>query len=177
VQRYFRWIGRDPTRTLLLLTPGFHLRHELPPVRLEDLAERPGVAAPKKVPPGGREAPQPREKAAQRAHSVDSGSVGWLNAQTEPELRRRVLLLQVTLLDESETGNRAQVLVRIDPQEGAPFDQRFHLVRHEPASPWRIDSIEQLDVGPGVRNLRAAFAAYPNEATHRRIQRLKLRRR
>ena len=165
VQLYFRWMGRDPGRTLLILSPDFHLRHELPGFWLGDsMARVTGQRTPVRPDLQDLESKQP---ARSEVETLDARRIGWLTVQQSPTLQRLAPLLAITILDESQTGDRAQVLVRVDPPRGVSFRQRFLLLRDRPQSPWQIDAIEQLGVGEPWNRL-AAFAAYPHNPAARR---------
>jgi hypothetical protein len=155
VARYFGFLARDPIRTLPLLTDAFHRRHALGVVTAE---------AARRLARGERT----ETGAAPASGPVDRYQLGWLAVQSrEPyrALRDRLVVTQEAV----EAGDRhASVTVRIQAGATPGFVQRFELERGGPAERWRIDAVSQLEVAPA--SLPAAFVAWPNEATRRRIE-------
>jgi hypothetical protein len=141
-------------RTLSLLTQAFHVQHGL---HVVSAAEARALG----------EMPRPREPATAAADwSLDRLQMGWLEVQSRDGFRAMRDRLQVTLLDSIERGERASVVVRVQPRRGAAFEQRFELVRD---GAWRIDSVEQSGVAPD--NELAAFVAHPTEGERQRLER------
>ncbi|MCX5737848.1 MAG: hypothetical protein NTZ61_05005, partial [Proteobacteria bacterium] len=66
-----------------------------------------------------------------------------------------------------EDGANAVVVVHIEADGAAPFDQRFELSRSAADGAWRIESVEQQGVVP--ENLATAFVAHPSEVTRRQL--------
>lgn len=134
VYAYLRALGRDPLRTLPLLTPAAHEQHGLGV----------GTAA-----------------TAGEARDVrpEDRLLGWLAVQTGGPVLRLAGRLGAGAASVEVDADRAEVSLPLTAPEGAPFEQRFFLVRSAPGSPWRIDRIEQAGVGTG--NAVAAFAAWP----------------
>ena len=153
VAAYFAALGRDPIRTLPLLTPAFHEQHALHAVTS---AEARG---------GGRGEPPDAG-----ALAVDRFELGWLAVQSREGFRALRDRLGVTPIGDEATGDRAHVSVRIEAGAAPAFEQRFALVRQAPGAPWRIDSIEQSGVAPGAE--LAAFVAHPTEAERVRLERI-----
>jgi hypothetical protein len=148
VESYLHALGRDPLRTLPLVTDAFHRRHGL---HAATAAEARG------------------ERETATSFGIDRYQHGWLAMQSRPEIARR--LAETTISFDSgnlgEDGDRAAVTVSIAPRDAPAFEQRFTLVRDGPGAPWRIDAVEQI--GVTVENARTAFAAYPNEAARRAL--------
>jgi hypothetical protein len=153
VDRYFRFLARDPIRTLPLLTPGFHERHGL---HVVTSAEARWELR------GGRPAPE------SAPFALDRYQLAWLTVQSREAFAALREELAWTLLDEGSKDDRAWVRVRVQAKNGPPFEQRFSLVRSEPGGLWRIDAVEQI--GVGRRNRGAAFVAWPSEAARRQIE-------
>jgi hypothetical protein len=155
VERYFDLLARDPVRTLPLLTDDFHRRHALGVVTADEArrlarGERSGAAA---APAGA---------------PVDRYQMGWLAVQSREPFRMLRDRLAVTR-EAVEAGERtAVVTVRVEPGAEPAFSQRFELVRAGPSDRWRIDAVAQLEVAP--QSLPAAFVAWPNETTRRRLE-------
>lgn len=143
VDAYFRALGRDPLRTLPLLTDDAHRRHGL---LLADTAER--AAPPAGVP-------------------VSRHQVAWLALEKRESYRVRADLLAVEPVAASQDGGRASVTVRVSAPGEPPFEQRFALQRQDAGSPWRIDDVTQEGVGDG--NGSSAFVAWPSEALRERL--------
>ena len=151
---YFRDLGRDPIRTLPLLTRAFHAQHGLHVVSAAEaraLREGPESAVP---PEGGDD------------WSLDRRVLGWLEVQSRDGFRVLRDRLQVSLVDASASGDRAVVTLRVQPGRGSAFEQRFELARD--GGRWRIDGVEQRGVGSD--NAVAAFVAHPTEAERRRLE-------
>lgn len=155
---YFRFLARDPIRTLPLLAPAFHAQHGLHVVSAaEARARREGPELPgERAEPGGD-------------WSLDRRELGWLEVQSRDGFRTLRDRLQVTVVDAAESGPRASVAVRVQPGRGTAFEQRFAMVRDDGA--WRIDSIEQSGVASD--NAFAAFVAHPTEAERLRLERMR----
>jgi hypothetical protein len=153
VDAYFRAMGRDPLRTLPLLTPAFHARHGVHVVTNAEAmrAYRQGDTT-----------PVPTEPLA-----IDRLELGWLMIQVRPAFARRLAALERTLLADETSGDTARISVRLVPQEGAAFEQEFALVR-DPSGAWRIDSVEQH--GVDAINGFEAFIAHPTDAARRRLE-------
>ncbi len=154
VDAYFRDLGRDPIRTLPLLTTGFHEQHGLGVVTAAE-AQRlaHGVASN----PAG----------ASAAASVDRLQLGWLAVQSRTEFRAVRDRLRVTPSSVTEDGAGAVVVVHVQPNGTAGFDQRFELSRSASSGAWRIETVEQEGVVAESR--AAAFVAHPNEIARRRL--------
>lgn len=150
VDAYFRFLGRDPMRTLPLLADAFHRRHGL------------GV-----VTAGGAAAAAPAPPPAPAAVSLDRLQLGWLAVQGRDAFRALRDTLAIGPLEVAQAGDRAEVTVEVAPANAPPFVQRFELRPEGAARGWRIAAIEQSDVA--AASLPAAFVAYPNEATRRRL--------
>jgi len=151
---YFRFLGRDPIRTLPLVTGAFHGQHGLHVVSASEARAL-------------REMPRPGESAAAAGDwSLDRLQLAWLEVQSRDGFRAVRDGFEVTLLDASERGERASVRVRVQPRRGAAFEQRFELVRD---GTWRIDSVEESGVAPD--NELAAFVAHPTESERQRLER------
>jgi hypothetical protein len=158
VARYFRFLARDPIRTLPLLTPAFHAGHGLHVVTTAEARRWRPDAQREAVPD-----PEPRPFA------VDRYMLAWLAVQTRAPFRATRERLGWERLDGAEAGARAWVEVRVRPAAQPPFVQRFALVREGPGHAWRIDAVEQRGV---VReNRAAAFVAWPSEASRRTMER------
>ena len=149
---YFRFLGRDPIRTLPLLTPTFHEQHGLHVVSA-------GEARASQMPERPAPSPEPVD------WSLDRRELGWLEVQSRDGFRTLRDRFQVTLVDSSEGEGRASVAVRVQPGRGPSFEQRFALVKD---GVWRIDSVEQSGVAP--ENAFAAFVAHPTEAERQRLE-------
>jgi len=161
VEGYFRYLALDPLRTLPLLTPEFHRRHAL---RVVTQAEAQAWVS-------RREAASPAE--AERAEpelSTDRFQLAWLSIQGRPEFAKRARESLHSVLDIRERNDEADVITRIEPRTGPPFEQRFRLVREAAGSAWRIDAVEQSGVESA--NAVAAFIAYPNENARRALEAL-----
>jgi hypothetical protein len=150
VRTYFRSLGRDPMRTLPLVTDAFHRRHAL---RVVTSAE--AQAAADRAP-----------DTAPNALALDRHQLGWLAIQSRPELARLLAAETTRIGDAHESGDTASVDVEVAPRDAPAFAQRFALVRGAGGA-WRIDAIEQSGVVPA--NAASAFAAYPNEAARRAL--------
>lgn len=135
VGAYLRALGRDPLRTLPLLTAAGHEQHGL------------GVGAPA----AGGDAPEVRP---------EDRLLGWLAVQTGGPVLGLAGRLGFGATAVTAGADRAEVSLEIAGPEGLPFEQRFLLVRAGPDAPWRIDRIEQA--GVVASNAIAAFAAWPN---------------
>jgi len=150
---YFRFLGRDPIRTLPLVTGAFHTQHGL---HVVSAAEARSLGE-----------PRPGESAAASGEwSLDRLQLAWLEVQSRDGFRALRDHLEVALIDASERGERASVRVRVQPRRGAAFEQRFELVRD---GTWRIDSALQSGVTPD--NELAAFVAHPTESERQRLER------
>jgi hypothetical protein len=154
VDAYFRALARDPLRTLPLLTPGFHRQHGVHAVTTAEAQRAFGV-----------EPAAPSASAAEVA--LDRLELGWLMVQSRGAFAKTLAGLGVEPLREERDGATAQVVVRVTPPRGGPFEQTFHLAEDERGG-WRIDGVEQA--GVGADNLSAAFVAHPTEAVRRRIE-------
>ena len=150
VRDYFRFLARDPIRTLPLLTPAFHVQHGLHAVTNAEASGHP-------------------KGETTAAWGLDRLELGWLAVQSREPYRVLSDRLSVTLVDVQQSGDRAVVTARIQAA-GRPFEQRFELVREGPAGPWRIDAVEQAGVLPDSR--LAAFVAHPTESERRRLEQL-----
>lgn len=134
VEAYLRALGRDPLRTLPLLTASGHQQHGL------------GVGAPA----AGRDAADVRP---------EDRLLGWLAVQTGGPVLALAGRLGVGAAAVTTGADRAEVTLQLAGPGGAPFEQRFLLVRATPGADWQIDRIEQSGVDPS--NAIAAFAAWP----------------
>ena len=150
---YLRCLGRDPIRTLPLLTEGFHRRHGL---HIATAAQARAVAE-------RRAAPE-----ASADLSVDRRQLAWLVVQLRPDLVSRRAALGVAIAEDEASGGTARVTLRVTPPDAPSFEQRFALVRDDGAH-WRIDAIEQS--GVVAANAPYALATWPNEAARRALAR------
>lgn len=153
VDAYFRAMGRDPIRTLPLVTPAFHAQHG---VHVVTSAEA------KRAYRHGDTTPVPTDPLA-----IDRLELGWLMIQVRPRFAARLGELERTLLADETAGDTARVAVRLAPREGAPFEQHFTLLRNAAGS-WRIDSVEQR--GVDATNGFEAFIAHPTDAARRGLE-------
>jgi len=160
VQTYFRALGRDPARSLPLLSPAFHRHHGLRMARFEGWLWGWG--------PASAEAPGAGARAAGPA-TVEGAAFAWLYVQTHPSFPKLAATLRWSELDSTASELRAQVRVRVQGRGGASFVQRFELARRTPVSSWQIDRIDQIDVPPAARTL--AFVAFPHDAQLDRLLR------
>jgi hypothetical protein len=156
VDAYFAALAHDPIRTLPLLTPAFHQQHGIGVVTA---AEAQRLAHREPLP-----APDPDAEA-----SIDRLQLGWLAVQSRDAFRTLRDRLVVTPGTVAETGASAVVVVHVEADGAAPFDQRFELVRSAADGSWRIDAVEQR--GVVAENRAAAFVAHPNEITRRELAR------
>jgi hypothetical protein len=154
VDAYFRDLARDPIRTLPLLTPGFHQQHGLGVVTA---AEAQQLAH-----GGARNASD-----AIDAASVDRLQLGWLVVQSRDSFRAVRDRFIVTPGSATEDGANAVVLVHVQADGAAPFDQRFELSRGAADGAWRIESVEQQ--GVAAESLATAFVAHPSEIARRQL--------
>jgi len=154
VEAYFRNLARDPIRTLPLLTPGFHEQHGLGVVTA---AEAQRLAHGEAASAAGAAAPV----------SIDRLQLGWLAVQSRDSFRALRDRLSVTPGTVTEEGASAVVVVRVQPNGAAAFDQRFALSRSATDGAWRIESVEQQ--GVSAESLSTAFVAHPSEATRRQL--------
>jgi hypothetical protein len=139
VSRYFACLGRDPVRSLELLSPAFHEAHGL---RLGAEVDRAAARDP-----------------------VAAARVAWLSVQRSAAFQQGALGLGAEIVDVREEDGSAEVRTRVLPARGAAFVQRFRLTRE--ADRWRIDAVAQEQVGPQSR--LAAFVAYPTEDGRRAL--------
>jgi hypothetical protein len=139
VARYFACLGRDPVRSLELLSPAFHAAHGL----------RLGAG----VDPAAARDP------------VAAARVAWLSVQRPAAFQQGALGLAAEIVDVREEDASAEVRARVLPVRGAAFVQRFELSRADDR--WRIDAVVQEQVGPQSR--LAAFVAHPTEAGRRAL--------
>lgn len=161
VDRYFRFLARDPIRTLPLLTPAFHEQHGLHVVTTAEARRWQ-----EELRSGAAPAPPP---AAEERFAVDRLQLAWLAVQAREPFRALRDRLAWSRLGEGLEGDRAWVRVRVQAGDEPPFEQRFALVRTGPGAAWRIDAVEQGGVARG--NRAAAFVAHPSEATRRELER------
>lgn len=153
VDAYFRAMGRDPLRTLALVTPAFHEQHGLHVVTSTEA---------KRSSQEGDTTPLPTDSLA-----IDRLELGWLILQVRPRFAERLAELDRSVLAEAITGDTARVAVRLAPRAGAPFEQDFSLVR-DAAGIWRIDSVEQR--GVDATNGFEALIAHPTDAARRTLE-------
>jgi hypothetical protein len=139
VERYFACLGRDPVRSLELLSPAFHEAHGL---RLGAQVDAAAVRDP-----------------------VAAARVAWLSVQRPAAFQQGALGLGAEIVDVREEDGSAEVLTRVLPARGAAFAQRFRLSHAQ--GRWRIDAVAQEQVGPQSR--LAAFVAHPTEAGRRAL--------
>jgi hypothetical protein len=158
---YFRFLALDPLRTLPLLTTEFHRRHAL---RVVTQAEAQAWVSRREA------ASRADSQVAEPALSTDRHQLAWLSIQGRPEFARLARESAHSVLDVRESGNEADVITRIEPRNGPPFEQRFRLVRDATEAAWRIDAIEQSGVAGA--SAAAAFVAYPNESARRALEAL-----
>ncbi len=173
VDRYFRFLARDPIRTLPLLSPTVHRAHGLHVVTTVEAAqwlEGGGASGPAPAASGapGRLATRKSDR-PDATMALDRAQLAWLAVQPRPAFARLAKRLRVTRLGEERADDSSSVSVRVRIRDMPPFVQRFALTRRGPRAPWRIDAIEQEGVFAG--NLLAAFVAYPTEATRLRLER------
>ena len=151
VEAYFRFLGRDPIRTLPLLTDAFHEQHGLHTVTGKEAH-------------GVRAEPGRADRLA-----VDRCELGWLRIQSRGAFRALRDRLIVTPIHDEVQGDRARVAVRVQVDQELPFEQSFSLVREAPGRPWRIESVAQNGVAPEAA--LAAFVAHPTESERQRLER------
>lgn len=152
---YLERVSRDPIGTLPLLSDAFHGRHGLRhtlPGSSQTLLTR-------------AVAPLPSEPAARR-RELSAARLGWLIVQAQESVRAHAGFLALEPIDETITGDRASVAVRVRLAEAPGFVQRFTLVRAGVGAPWQIDAIEQE--GVTARNVPQAFALAPSVALLRK---------
>ena len=154
VDAYFRDLARDPIRTLPLLTRGFHQQHGLGVVTAAE-AQRLARG-------GAADAASPIDAAA-----VDRLQLGWLAVQSRDSFRALRDRFTVTPGAVTKDGASAMVVVRVEADGAAPFDQRFELSRSAADGAWRIESVEQEGVVP--ESLATAFVAHPSEVTRLKL--------
>jgi hypothetical protein len=162
VEAYFRAVGRDPLRTLPLLSTAFHEAHGL---RVVTTAEALATA-----PHGAPAAPADPEERVPLA--VDRLQLGWLAVQSRPVFAARLATLSVEPLREEAAEATAAVAVRVSPPGAPLFEQHFSLSRG-PGGAWRIEGAWQTGVVDG--NRLDAFVAHPNEAARRQLERRPVR--
>lgn len=153
MEAYFRAMGRDPIRTLPLVTPAFHAQHG---VHVVTSAEA------RRSYQHGDTTPVPTDSLA-----IDRLELGWLMIQVRPRFARSVAEFGRTISAEETSGDVARVTTRIAPREGSAFEQDFSLVRGADGT-WRIDAIEQR--GVDATNGLAAFVAHPTDAARRTLE-------
>ena len=153
VEAYFRTLGRDPVRTLRLVTPAFHEQHG---VHVVTSAEAKRIQ---------RESPA--SHAAAESIAIDRLELGWLIIQVRPRFAERLAEMQRTLLSEETLGDTSRIAVQLVPPAGRPFEQDFSLLQGRDGR-WRIDSISQRDVD--ATNGFEAFIAHPTDAARRRLE-------
>jgi hypothetical protein len=139
VKRYFACLGRDPVRSLELLSPAFHASHGL----------RLGAAV---------------DQAAAR-DPLAAARVAWLSVQRAGAFQEGARHLAAEIVKVSEEAAAAEVVTRVLPARGTAFVQRFQLSR--PDGRWRVDAVAQEQVGPQSR--LAAFVAHPTETGRREL--------
>jgi hypothetical protein len=154
VTAYFRALGRDPARTLDLVSPGFHLRHGLRLAVLEGVfwGRWRGSEAPPDLPYADRD-PEVEDAAA----ALDGARLAWLFVQ-RPRFYRETAGRLEWRIRELEVGtDLARVRVHVTGPSASSFVQRFRLQR---SGRWRIDEIGT----EGVRseNVVDAFVAAPS---------------
>jgi hypothetical protein len=163
VERYFRWIGRDPARTLELLSPEFHLAHGLRVAALEGF-----LWGGWGFPAAGAASVPAAPVEETREMRVEGAQLAWLMVQRARFLRRIAPTFQIELVEQAEDAANAFIVVRVRSKRFAPFVQRFDLARPDPQDPWRITAIEQRAID--AANAPAAMAAYPSLANLQRIR-------
>ena len=161
VESYFDCLAVDPLRTLPLLTPEFHRRHAL---RAVTQAEAQAWISRRES------ASQLDPERAEPELSTDRFQLAWLSIQGRPEFARLARESARSVLDVRESNDEAEVITRIEPRNGPPFEQSFRLAREGTGSAWRIDAVEQRGVVSA--NAVAAFVAYPNERSRRALEAL-----
>ena len=154
VDSYFRDLARDPIRTLPLLTPRFHQQHGLGVVTAAE-AQRLAHG-------NAQKASDPVDAAG-----IDRLQLGWLAVQSRDSFHALRNRLTVTPDTVWEDGANAVVVVRVQPDGAASFEQRFALSRSAADGTWRIESVEQQ--GVVAESLATAFVAHPSETTRRRL--------
>lgn len=153
VDAYFRAMGRDPLRTLPLVTPAFHVRHGVHVVTSAEAM---------RARHQGDTTPAPADPLA-----IDRLELGWLMIQARPAFAERLGELKRTPVSDETTGDAARVVVRLAPRAGAPFEQDFALVR-DAGGTWRIDAVEQR--GVDATNGFEALIAHPTDAARRALE-------
>ncbi len=143
VDLYFRCLGRDPIRSLAILSPDFQLAHRL------------RLGAP--LAPGAS------------ADPLAAAQVAWLNVQKTAAFQAQARRLAPRWIELREDGDAARASLRVSAGGSPGFAQRFALSRPGPESHWRIDAVRQS--GLDSANLAAAFAANPGEVLRRRLER------
>lgn len=161
VLRYFDTIGRDPMRTLNLLSPAYHESHGLEVAALE------GWSWGNQVLDLPEALPNPDLAPLDATRGPDSAQLAWVMVQLERHFRRLVHQVKQSIVHEVVVGNRATVEVAVLPPAGLRFTQRFRLSRRNASAPWRIDSIDQEGVVP--REIYVAFAMSPREETRQKV--------
>lgn len=137
VDVYLRSLGRDPLRTLPLLTDAAHRQHGL------------GLTASG----AGNDV---------RRVSMDERRLAWLAAQTGGPVLALAGRLRSEPVAVALEGDRAEVAMRISAPPAPAFEQRFYLQRADAAAPWTIDQV--LQTGVVAANDKVATAAWPSQA-------------
>ena len=101
VDLYFRCLGRDPIRSLAILSPDFQLAHRL------------RLGAP--LAPGAS------------ADPLAAAQVAWLNVQKTAAFQQQARRLSTRWIQLREDGDTARASLRVRAGESPGFAQRFQL--------------------------------------------------
>ena len=138
VRAYVRALGRDPGRTLTLVSPQFQVHHEIPlPV--------PGGDVESAIDPLGLEA-------------VARAELAWLGAIRPAWYAQAASALDVTIVSEEAQDAQANVVARLGAPGTPPFELRFLLSRERSGSRWRIDAIEASNIPPASQKAACIVA-------------------
>ena len=162
VDAYFRHVGRDPIRTLPLLSPAFHAQHGLHVVTTAEARARQRRVLLPDVPAS------PDAAAARVPLAPDRLQLGWLALQRRPTFAARFESLRVEPIGEEVGAGVARVAVRVVPRGAPAFEQIFALSRGDDRA-WRIDGVAQR--GLVDANRLDAYVAHPTEAARRALER------
>jgi len=157
VDAYFASLGRDPLRTLPLLSPAFHRQHDLHVVTTAEALR----ATSRRGTVGANPDPLPPQLAPDRLQ------LAWLMLQVRPGFASELEAFAIEPRGEQTEGATVRVTVRVTPARGQAFDQIFSLTRDN-AGAWRIEGVEQRGVDPS--NAIAAYVAHPTEAARKHLE-------
>ncbi len=162
VERYFASLGRDPIRSVPLMSDTFMERHGMHMTE-RDLAfawlKKNRMNAPGTGPTLSQEGEAP--------YTVHDARMAWLALQRRQIFQTVAAGLLVEYLGVAQDGDRAIVTTRVYGEKSPPFVERLTLSRVSPSAPWRIDDIEQDGVVEA--NEMTAFVANPCEALRRQL--------